>query len=206
MIRSRDHAWSFHRQFFSNRLISFFDEWRMLILDYRMTYVCFRFVERRLWWNVKLDETFHQIWSETTRQTWRKRLIKLDESDSSNLTKKASSHQTWWKRHLIKFNESVISSNLTRTSSHQIWRESHLIKFLKRETIFLLFDEQFCSDIWCEKLSLAKNHLLCEDCCDKWAFLMKTKRWYNSAFFYKRRASSYVKTMNNCRRSDNSNS
>jgi hypothetical protein len=24
---------------------------------------------------------------------------------------------------------------------------------------------------------------LCEDCCDKWAFLMKAERWYNSAFF-----------------------
>jgi hypothetical protein len=68
--------------FWSFNLI--FDEWRMLILDYQMTYVCSRFVERRLWWNVRFDEAFHQI--------WRERLIKLDESDSSNLTK--ATHQT----------------------------------------------------------------------------------------------------------------
>jgi hypothetical protein len=166
MIRSRDHAWSFHRQFFFDRLVSLFNEWRMLILDYRVTYVCSRSVERRLWWDVKFDEASHQIWSETTHQTWRERLIKLDESDSSILTK--ATHQTWRKkRHFIKFDESVISSNLTRASSHQIWRERHLIKLLRRKTIFLLSDEQFCSDIWCEKLNLAENHLLCEDCCDK---------------------------------------
>jgi hypothetical protein len=121
MIRSRDHAWSFHRQFFSDCLISFFDEWRMLILDYRVTYICSRFVERRLWWDVKLDETFHQTWSEATHQTW-ERFIKLDESDSSNLTRKTSFHQTWRKRRL-KLDENVISSNLTKVSSHQILRK-----------------------------------------------------------------------------------
>jgi hypothetical protein len=116
----------------------------------RTTYVCFRFVERRLWWDViKLDETFHQTHCE--------RLIKFDESDLSNL-----------------MNESVISSNLTKTI-HQTWRKKrHLIKsnervissnFLKRETISLFFDEQFCSDIWCEELSLAEDHFLCEDKC-----------------------------------------
>jgi hypothetical protein len=107
-----------------------FDEWRMLILDYRVTYVCSRSVERRLWWDVKLDETSHQ--------TWRERLIKLDET----------SHQTWWKRlikrkRLIKFDErDVISSNLTKASSHQTW-DRHLIKLLKRETISLFSDEQY---------------------------------------------------------------
>ncbi len=220
MIRFRDHAWSFHRQFFLDRLVSLFSEWRMLILDYRVTYVCSRSVERRLWWDVKLDEASHQIWSETTHQTWRKRLIKLDESDSSSLTKathqawrkrlinldesdssdltkETSFHQIWRKRHLIKFDESVISSNLTKTSSHQT--------FEKRDN-FSIFWWQFCSDIWCEKLSFAENHLLCEDCCDKWAFLMKAERWYNSAFSYKERASSYVKTMSDCRRSNYSSS
>jgi hypothetical protein len=93
------------------------DEWRMLILDYRVMYIYSRFVERRLWWNVRLNETFHQI--------WRKRLIKLDENDSSNLIKKTSSHQT-----------------LTKASSHQIWN-FRLIKFLKRKAIFLFFDERF---------------------------------------------------------------
>ncbi len=163
----------------------------------RATYVCLRFVERRLWWDViKLDETSHQTYSE--------RLIKLDESDSSNLWMKTSFHHIWRKRfiklderkrHLIKSNEHVISSN-----------------FLKKETVSLLSDEQSCSDIWCKELSLAENHLLCndkclcEDCCDKWAFLMKAQRWYNSVFSYKRKASSYVKTMSDCRRSDSSSS
>jgi hypothetical protein len=97
--------------FWSSSLI--FDEWRMLILDYRVTYVCSRSVERRLWWDVKLDETSHQV--------WRERLIKLNESDSSNLTKQTSSHQIWRKRHLIKF-EIVISSNF--------WKERQFLYFL----------------------------------------------------------------------------
>ncbi len=118
---------------------------------YRATYVYSRLVERCLWRNViKLDETFHQSQSE--------RLIKFDESDSSNL-----------------MSENVISSNLTK-AIYQIWRKKrHFIKsnervilsnFLKKETFFLFFDEHFCSDIWwCEKFNLAENHLLCEDKC-----------------------------------------
>jgi hypothetical protein len=47
-----------------------------------------------------------------------RRLIKLDESGSSNLTKK-----------------SVISSKLTKASSHQTW-DRRLIKLLRRKTIF----------------------------------------------------------------------
>jgi hypothetical protein len=98
-----------------------FNEWRMLILDYRVTYVCSRFVERRLWWNVKLDEAFHQIWKE--------RFIKLDENDSSNLMSEnvissnltKAIHQTWW-RHFIKSNERVISSNF--------WKERQFFYFL----------------------------------------------------------------------------
>jgi hypothetical protein len=111
-----------------------FDEWRMLILDYWVTYVCSWFVERRLWWDVKLDETSHQ--------TWRKRLIKLDESDSLNLTKETSSHQI-----------------LTKASSYQIW-DRRLIKLLRRKVLFLLFDERFHAttrDIK-KKLNLAKDH------------------------------------------------
>jgi hypothetical protein len=84
----------------------------------RVVYACLRSVERRLWWDVKLDEALHQTWSETTHQTWRKR------------------------RHLIKLDESVISSNLTKTSSHQIWRESLLIKLWDRRTILLLSDKR----------------------------------------------------------------
>jgi hypothetical protein len=112
-IRFRDHAWSFHRQFFwSFNLI--FDEWRMFILDYRVTYVCFRSVERGLWWDVfKLDETFHQTHCEQLIKLdeWKRHLIKSDESDSSNLTKEASSHQVEQTRHLIKFFEKRDSSS-----------------------------------------------------------------------------------------------
>jgi hypothetical protein len=80
-----------------------FDEWRMLILDYRVTYVCSRFVERRLWRDViKFDEKSHQIHCE--------RFIKFDEKDSSRLT--TSFHQTWLKQ-FIKLDD-VISSNLTK--------------------------------------------------------------------------------------------
>ncbi len=125
---------------FSDSSSLIFDEWRMLIFDYRVTYVCSRSVERRLWWNVKLDETSHQI--------WRKRLIKLDDAISSSRTS-ASSHQT----------------------------------FEKKNSFSTFWWAIFCSDNWWEELSLAENHLLCEDCCDKWAFLMKAERWYNSAFF-----------------------
>jgi hypothetical protein len=46
------------RFFWSSSLI--FDEWRMLILDHQMTYVYSRSIERRLWWDVKLDEASHQ--------------------------------------------------------------------------------------------------------------------------------------------------
>ncbi len=64
----------------------------------RATYIDFRLVERRLWWDViKLDETSSQIHCE--------RLIKFDESDSLNLMSgKTSSYQMWRKR-LIKLFE-----------------------------------------------------------------------------------------------------
>jgi hypothetical protein len=72
---------------FSDRLVSLFSEWRMLILDYRVTHVCFRFVERHFWWSDSSNMT------KVTHQTWRK---------------KTSSHQIWRK--------SVISSNLTKAT------------------------------------------------------------------------------------------
>jgi hypothetical protein len=84
----------------------------------RTTYVCSRLVERRLWWKViKIDETFHQTRCE--------RLINFDENDLSSLMNE----------NVISSNDESDSSNLTKTtSSHQI--------FSKRQTIFLLFDEQ----------------------------------------------------------------
>ncbi len=131
-IHSRDHAWSSHRQFFS---------WSSNLTFWRMTHVHSRLSS--------------DVYDETSLM---KHLIKLDENDSSNLTNatqqtwwmKTSSHQmtkathqTWWvktsfyqttkaihqtwqkQRHFIKSNQRVISSN-----------------FSKRQTIFLLSDEQ----------------------------------------------------------------
>ncbi len=70
-----------------------------------------------------------------------RRLIKLDESDSLNLTSK-----------------NVISSKLTKASSHQTWNR-HLIKLLKRKTIFLFFDERFHAATHnVKKFNLAENH------------------------------------------------
>ncbi len=134
-IRSRDHAWSSHRQFFWSSSLTF-DEWRMLILDYRVTYVCSRLVERRLWWDViKLDETSHQSRCE--------RLIKLDESDSSNL-----------------MSENVISSNLTK-AAHLTWR--------KKRYLIKSNDRVISSNFWKDRrFSLAESHLLCRiDVCVK---------------------------------------
>jgi hypothetical protein len=72
----------------------------------------------RLSSDVCVFSIFRTTSDKTTHQTWRKRLIKLDKSDSSNLTK--ATRQTWRKN--------VISLNLTKASSHQIWRKRHLIK------------------------------------------------------------------------------
>jgi hypothetical protein len=178
-IHSRDHAWSSHRQFFWSFNLTL-DEWRIFILDYWVTYVCSRSVERRLWWDVKLDETSHQI--------WRKRLIKLDESDSSNLTKETSSHQT-----------------LTKASFHQTW-DRRFIKFLKRKAIFLLSDERSHAttrdmrNLILQKITfvLRENRNLCKSATmiSDHSQSMKAERWYYSTFSYKRRVSSYVKTIN----------
>jgi hypothetical protein len=103
----------------------------------RAMYARSRLLERRLWWDVELDETSHQ--NETIHQSWRKRLIKLDESDSSNLTRKdvissnltkASSYQTWRKRHFIKLDEKIISSNLRSSSSQTFWKKRQSLYFL----------------------------------------------------------------------------
>jgi hypothetical protein len=101
-------------------IVSFFDRLVSLLMSdvclfsiCRTMYARFRFFDRRLWWDVKLDEAFYQ--NKTTHQTWRKRLIKFDEKN-------------------------LISSKLTKTLFHQTW-DRHFIKFLKRKTIFLFFDE-----------------------------------------------------------------
>ncbi len=154
-IRFRDHVWSFHRQFYWSFNLAF---WRIthahswlsndvyLFSICRATYVYSRFVERRLWWDViKFDETSHQTHCE--------RLIKLDESDSSNLMSEnvissnltKAIHQTWRKkRHLIKSNERVISSN-----------------FLKRKTISLFFDEQTSATTFDVKSLILRKILFC---------------------------------------------
>ncbi len=119
MIHSRDHAWSSHRQFFWLVKSCF---WRMTHAHSRLSSdVCLfsicrttSMMRRQAWQNISsnLRRAIYQI--------WRKRLIKLDESDSLKLDE-----------------NNVISSNLMITSSHQTW-DRHLIKFLKRQTIFRL--------------------------------------------------------------------
>jgi hypothetical protein len=173
---------------FSNSSSFIFDEWRMLILDYRVTYVCSRFVERRLWCDVKLDEASHQ--------TWRKRLIKLDET----------SHQIWWKR-LIKFDErDVISSNLTKASSHQTW-DRHLIKLFEKKDNFSIF-------WWAirfhattrdkENLVLQKITFILRE--DRWAFLMKVDADIIQLFLKEELQVKSEQLKDDCCRQDNSSS
>jgi hypothetical protein len=89
-IYSRDYAWLFHRQFL-DCLISFFDKWRMLILDYRVTCARSRFIERRM---LVLDLS-SDVYDETSLNLT-KYLIKLIVSDFSNLMK--VTHQIWWEK------------------------------------------------------------------------------------------------------------
>jgi hypothetical protein len=147
---------------FADRLASLFDEWRMLILDYRVTYVCFRLVERRLWWDViKLDEASHQTHCE--------RLIKLDESDSSNLMSEnvissnltKTTHQTWRKkRHLIKSNERVMSSNF--------WEERQFFYFLMSKTSVATLDVK----------NLVLRKILFEDKCLYETAMINKRSWW----------------------------
>jgi hypothetical protein len=102
-IRFRDHAWSFHRHFWLFNLIS--NEWRMLILDHRMTYARSRRVERFIWWNDS-DRVISSNWE------W---FIKFDDDILLNLMRISSNFDErnlikfWW-RYFIKFDD--ISSNL----------------------------------------------------------------------------------------------
>jgi hypothetical protein len=141
-IRSRDHAWSSHR-------------------------LCFDYSTRVFSkWRTKFNSIFRNDKSLT------RRLIKLDESDSSNLTK--TIHQIWYERDDFSSNMtndissnlmSCISSNLM-SASHQIWwavshqtwwahfiksEERHLIKLWKRKTILLLSDKRSHASIHCMK-------------------------------------------------------
>jgi hypothetical protein len=88
-IHFRDYAWSFHRQFFwLFNLI--FDEWRMLILDYRVTYVCSRFVEQRMF----IFDLLSDVYDETSLNLTRF-FIKLIVSDSSNLINEKGNRYTY---------------------------------------------------------------------------------------------------------------
>jgi hypothetical protein len=128
-IHSRDHAWSFHRQFFwlssfvltNDACLFSIIEWRMFILD-----------------------SSSDVYDETSLNLI-KHLIKLIVSDSSNLTKaihqtwcvKTSSHQIWrerlikldeWKRHLIKSDES--DSSIWWHHLIKLWEEKQSFYFL----------------------------------------------------------------------------
>jgi hypothetical protein len=158
-IRSRDHAWSFHRQFFwsFNRT---FDEWRILIFDYRVTNACFRFVERRMF----ILDLSSDVYDETSLNLT-KRFIKFIVSDSSNLTKtiyqiwwmKTSFHQIWRKR-FSKFDErNVISSSRISTSSHQtFWTERQFFYFLRSDfaTTFDVKNLILQKIIFCAKINI----------------------------------------------------
>jgi hypothetical protein len=118
-IRFRDHAWSFHR-------------------------LCFDCSTRVFskWWTRS-----NSIFRDNRDLT--KRLIKLEESDSSNLTK--AIHQTWYerlfiksdRRHLVKRDELYLIKSDERhfiksDERHLIKHdERHLIKFWERKTILL---------------------------------------------------------------------
>ncbi len=73
-------------------------------------------------WRMFVLDLSSDVYDETSDLM--KHLIKLDESDSTDL-----------------MNENVISSNLTK-ATHQIWRKRHFIKSLKEKTILLFSDEQ----------------------------------------------------------------
>jgi hypothetical protein len=87
-------------------------------------------------WRMPVLDLSSDVYDETSRLTEYlikvRRLIKLDGSDSSNLTKK-----------------DVISSNL-RSSSHQT--------FEKKDNLSTFWWAISCSDTWCEELSLAEDH------------------------------------------------
>jgi hypothetical protein len=105
-------------------------------------------------WCMSVLDLSSDVYDETSSLT--KQLIKLDENDSSNLTRTThqtrATHQTWRKRrHLIKLDESVFSSNL-RSSSHQtFWEERQFFYFLMSNTIS-------CNNAWYEELSFAKDY------------------------------------------------
>jgi hypothetical protein len=116
---------------------------RFIIYTFDTTYVYFRLIER-LYDKTSLNLTRH--------------FIKLVVSNSLNLINEnvillnltKAIHHTWRKkRYLIKSNKRVISSNI----------------FEKRDNLSTFWWAIFCSDIWCEKLSFAKDHLLCKDKC-----------------------------------------
>ncbi len=138
-IHSRDHAWSFHRQFFWSSNLTF-DEWRMLILDYRVMYVYSRSVERRMF----ILDLSSDVYDETSLNLTR-HLIKFVVSDSLNLTK--AIHQIWWmktfsyqmtkaihqtwrkQRHLIKSNQRVILSNFWKDRQSLYFMMSNLLQW-----------------------------------------------------------------------------
>ncbi len=117
-----------------------FSEWRMLILDYQVTYVYSRLssdvclfsicraasmMRRRAWWDISSKWSGSSNLTKATHQSWRKR---------------TSSHQSWRRRHLIKL-EIVVSSNF--------WEERQFSTFWWAIS---------CRDTWCEKLNLAEDH------------------------------------------------
>jgi hypothetical protein len=98
------------------------------------------------------------------------------------------------------------------TSSHQVESARHLIKlFEKTNNLFTFWWAIFCNDTWCEELNLAESRLLSEDRCLYKIAMISERSWWKlnadiTQLFLKRRASSYVKTVDNCWRSNSSSS
>jgi hypothetical protein len=98
------------------------------------------------------------------------------------------------------------------TSSHQVELARYLIKFFeKTDNLFTFWWAIFCSDTWCEELNLAESRLLSEDKCLCKTVTINERSWWKlnadiTQLFLKRRASSYVKTVDNYWRLDSSNS
>jgi hypothetical protein len=150
LFRSRDHAWSSHRQFC----------WSFSLAFWRVTHAHSRLSSDVYLFSILSSGVYNETSLNLTRH-----LIKLIVSDSSNLTK--ATHQTWWvktsshqiwRERLIKLDErNVISSSRTIASFHETFEKRDSSSIFDEQTSAATFDVR--------KFSLAKDSFLCEDKC-----------------------------------------
>jgi hypothetical protein len=160
-------------------------------------------------WRMFVLDLSSDVYNETSLM---RHLIKLDESDSSNLMSEnvissndESDSSNLMSENVIWSNDESDLSNLTKaTSSHQVESARHLIKlFEKTDNSSTFWWAIFCSDTWYEKLNLAENRLLSEDKCLCKTAMISERSWWKlnvdiTQLFLKRKASTYVKTIDNC--------